>query len=166
MAHEYQDALIINRLNGGRLSVRGGSLADGAQAIVVRYSTYDKSYPQRWNTVKVGEDDHGNDIVRIEKSNESGTFCMDVGSDSPEAAANSYVRVKEADGSDRQKWRIWEDVAVEGSLVKLVSHVDTTVEMCVQDYGGDWDLVVLNRQLSSVDRLWYFNDIFDDIIPN
>lgn len=88
MAHEYEDSLVLHRLNGGRLSVRDGSLVDGKHIIVTRYSAYDKTYPQRWNTVKVGEDEYGNDIIRIEQSNQNGTFRVDVGSDDPEADAS------------------------------------------------------------------------------
>ncbi|GAB3284411.1 hypothetical protein GCM10027563_16240 [Parasphingorhabdus pacifica] len=166
MAHVHEDALVLNRLNGGRLSVRDGSLVDGKHIIVTRYSAYDETYPQRWNTVKVGEDAYGRDIIHIEQSDENGTFRVDVGSDDPKADATP-VLLKKADESDRQKWHVWNDVAGEGRLVKLCSHVDTSVVMCVYDYGGYWDLVVRNREISSVDRLWYFNErAHKDIIPN
>ncbi|GAB2746027.1 hypothetical protein GCM10027174_19900 [Salinifilum aidingensis] len=166
MAYGYQDALVLNRLNGGRLSVYGGGLADGRSIIVTRYSNWDTTRPQRWNTVKVGEDEYGNDIIHIEQSDDNETFRVDVGNDDPDADGN-HALLKQANDSDRQKWRVWRDVAGEGHLVKLCSHVDTSVVLCVQDYGGTWDYVVRNREISSADRLWYFNDrAHKDIIPN
>lgn len=47
MTHEYQDTLILNRLNGGRLTVHNGHLVDGEAIIVVRYSSYDKCAANR-----------------------------------------------------------------------------------------------------------------------
>lgn len=80
---EYEDALIVNRLNGGRITVYGGSLADGAHITIARSSVYDQNYPQRWDIKKVGEAG-GYNIVCIEKSDDSGNaFCIDVGSDEP-----------------------------------------------------------------------------------
>ena len=142
-------------------------LSDGSPITVARWSTYDTSHPQRWTTRKVGQDEHGSDLIVIEQSDGNGTFRVDVG-DNPKAAENHNVLLKKADNSERQKWRVWRDYAGgESKLVKLVPYVDATLSVTLQNHTGQWDYVVLSRDISSVDRLWYFNDLaHKEIIPN
>jgi hypothetical protein len=160
----YQDALIINRLNGSRLSVRDGSVREGAQVIEVRSSGYDKEkydYPQRWNIKKVGEEG-GHNIVHIEISDGKGnTFRLDAGTDKPSHIdENDKLFIKKPDDhSDRQKWKLWVDFSAVSILHQLAPKVDPTRAITLQNnFGNPWDEVVLSRSLSSADRLWYFND--------
>lgn len=155
---DYKNALIINRLNGGRITTNTGSLAEGVEIHIARSSVYDKDYPQRWNIQKVGEKANYH-VVRIEQSDNNGnTFCLDAGTDKPQAD-QSVVMLKKADGSDRQKWLLWVDFAAESILHQLAPLVDGSLVMTAQgNFGGAWDRVVLSRTLSSVDRLWYFNE--------
>lgn len=166
VGHEYKDTLIVNRLNGGRLTVKDGALVDGGHIIVVRYSKWDKSHPQRWTVKKVGEE-NGWDIVAIEQSDDKGnTFRVDVGSNDPEAGEGSFVRIKKADDSDRQKWWFGKDRGGTG-MEKLIPYVDSNLSMTVRRFGEDWEYVVLEKFFSSVDRLWYFNDRdYKEEIPN
>lgn len=166
MDYEAENALLVNRLNGSRLAVNRSSLSDGAYVVSVRYTNYD-NYPQRWTTRKVGEDG-GWTIIRIEISDPSGTYCLDVGSDDPEVDPRSQVRIKKPDASDRQKWRVREDWRGD-RLLNFAPYLNRGAGLGLRDDFGHraYDEAVLVRNFSSNNQLWYWNhNDYSDIIPN
>jgi hypothetical protein len=153
----YKDALIVNRLNSGRLSVLDGALVDGAQIIWVRHSEWEKNRPQRWTINKVGQEG-GYHIAHIERSdNHGGTLRMALDADKPQVDS-SRVKLKTPNDSDLQKWMFRADYGAESILHELVPYVDNALAMTVQGFEGNWGHIILSRMFSSADRLWYFDD--------
>lgn len=91
----------------------------------------------------------GYHIVTIENKDSNGnTFCLDVGTDKPNADETKVV-LKKPDGSERQKWLLWVDFAAESILHQLAPRVDGSLVMSAQgNFGGPWDHVVLSTSLS------------------
>lgn len=166
MDYAAENALLVNRLNSSRLAVYGSSLRDGRYVISVRYTSNDNN-PQRWTTRKLGEEG-GWTIVRIEISDSTNTFCLDVDTDDPEVGPASQARIRKPDGSDRQKWCVrkeWMDTG----LLNFAPYLNRGAGLGLRDDFGhhSYDEAVLVRNFSATNQLWYWNQSdYQDIIPH
>lgn len=166
MDHNADNALLVNRLNGSRLAVYGRNLRDDAYVISVRYTSNDEN-PQRWTTRKVGEEG-GWTVMRVEISDGDRTFCLDAGSDDPKVDPNSQARIKEPDGSDRQKWCFRDELFGTG-LINIAPYLNRSAGLSLKDHFGhhSYDEAVLVRNWSTTNQLWYWShNLYEDIIPN
>lgn len=167
MSYERDKALLINRLNGSRLAAANTSLQDGLHVVAVRYTRHDQN-PQRWTCTKLGEENQWT-VVRFEITDGSNTFCLDSG-ESPEIGytGDDWLRIKTPDDSDRQKWLIREDWAETKHVFNIAPYLNTSCGVSLKDNFGNLshDEVVLARNFSSLNQLWYWNGAhYKDEIP-
>jgi hypothetical protein len=167
MSYEGEKQLIVNRLNGSRLTVQGGRCFDGALICSVRYATYD-NYPQRWTTRKIGEVDYWT-VCHVEITQDGKTFRLDAGSDEPKISLASQPILKEPDDSDRQKWCFRPDWSGGGAhLMNIAPYLNRSAGLGLKDdFGQEWTEAALVRNFSTTEQLWYFNaGDYKDSIPN
>ncbi|GGP68783.1 RICIN domain-containing protein [Saccharothrix coeruleofusca] len=163
MSYEHENALFVNRLNGGTLFVVNG-VADGADVGCVRYSTWDKNRRHRWTVRKVAEE-NGRDVMTIEVADGGKVFCVDAGD--AKISQGIPVKIRERDGSDRQKWYFAPDPITDGKLINIWSYSNWSAALTLHTVDPEWDRVVLDRSFFSDSQLWYQDGShYHDEIPD